>query len=521
MASLAGPVRIARAPSRRPPPKLAGSVAPHRDDDRKTWRLAIAVMVGAALARLIFAARTPLFPDETYYWEWSRHLAAGYFDHPPAIALLIRAGTTLLGDTSLGVRLFPVMIGAIAIGVTSLSARDLAGDRAALRVAVIFAVMPLAATGLVLATPDVPLLFACAVSVAAVMRAVGAPAGSRNSLRWWLLFGAAIGVALSSKYTAVLIPAGVAAAICTGPSLRHRFREPGPYLAAIVAIALFAPVLVWNANHDWVSLRFQLGHGFGRPAPGAMLPRELSLIGGQILLVSPIIFALAAAVLRRTLARDGDSRRRVLAMITAVTFAFFFFTALRHSVEPNWPSPAYISATMLLAVAPIGGRMRRWSARGCWLALAMTVAIYAHVWHPFLPISPRSDPIARAYGWDETAARLLAAAPRDAWLATDRYQESSELAFNLKGHPTVFSLNLGGRANEYDLWPRFPDRAKHGDALVVLLDDTAADHPVAERLRPHFESMARGDTIALRRGSSVTQLRRIYIMRGWRGTWPQ
>ncbi len=481
----------------------------------------MAVLIGAALVRLTFAALTPLFPDETYYWEWSRHLAAGYFDHPPAIALLIRAGTALLGDSPLGVRLCSVLLGSAAVGVTALAARDVAGDRAALRVALVFAVMPLAATGLVLATPDVPLLFAAAASVAALMRALAAPGGGVRSLGWWILFGVAIGAALASKYTAVLVPAGLAAAFWTTPSIRHHLREPGPYLAAVCAVSIFAPVLFWNASHDWISLRFQLVHGLGRPAPGAAVNRELSLIGGQILLVSPIVFALGAGAIWRTLARDDDPRRRTLATITAATFLFFFITALRRSVEPNWPSPAYISAITLLAAAPSSARTDRWWRAGCWLALTMTVVIYAHVAHPLLPIRPRSDPIARAHGWEEVARDMGAFAPRGAWLATDRYQESSELAYHLAGHPTVFSLNLGGRPNQYDLWPRFPDRAKVGDALVVMRDDIAAADPVIETLRPHFESITRGDSVVLRRGSSVIQTRRFYILSGWRGSWPR
>ncbi|HEX6966986.1 MAG TPA: hypothetical protein VF166_14435, partial [Gemmatimonadaceae bacterium] len=56
------------------------------------WYAAVVVAVAATAVRLVLAARIPLVPDETYYWEWSRHLAAGYFDHPPAIALFIHAG---------------------------------------------------------------------------------------------------------------------------------------------------------------------------------------------------------------------------------------------------------------------------------------------------------------------------------------------------------------------------------------------------------------------------------------------
>ena len=122
--------------------------------------------------RMLFAALLPLFPDETYYWDWSRRLAGGYFDHPPAIAVLIRGGTTLFGPAPIAVRFFPVLAGGIACLATVAIARRIAGDIAARTTAIVFAVLPLAATGLVLATPDAPLLAASALGLYAVVRAL-------------------------------------------------------------------------------------------------------------------------------------------------------------------------------------------------------------------------------------------------------------------------------------------------------------------------------------------------------------
>ena len=87
--------------------------------DAREWRSAVLITVVAAALRLCLAAWLPLFPDETYYWDWSRHLAAGYFDHPPAIAFLIAGGTTLfalLGQepNAFAVRLLPIAAGGVA-----------------------------------------------------------------------------------------------------------------------------------------------------------------------------------------------------------------------------------------------------------------------------------------------------------------------------------------------------------------------------------------------------------------------
>lgn len=162
-------------------------------------KFAFALVGLASIIRLILAAVIPLFPDETYYWEWSRNLAAGYFDHPPALALLIRAGTDFLGPTALGVRLGAILAGAIAslaivvtswrlgehpdsdqnsafdTGTSSTSVLEDAGARAAL----LMLVIPAALVGFIIATPDAPLLAAIALTLAALERAIASPRRSK------------------------------------------------------------------------------------------------------------------------------------------------------------------------------------------------------------------------------------------------------------------------------------------------------------------------------------------------------
>ena len=122
------------------------------------WRQALWILAASTAVRLVLGALIPLFPDETYYWDWSRHLAGGYFDHPPGIAVLIAGGTALLGDTPLGVRLLPILAGSAGGLALLLTACHFGGARAARYTSIVFAVIPLAAAGLVLATPDAPLL---------------------------------------------------------------------------------------------------------------------------------------------------------------------------------------------------------------------------------------------------------------------------------------------------------------------------------------------------------------------------
>lgn len=481
----------------------------------------------AALVRLVFAALIPLFPDETYYWDWSRHLAPGYFDHPGGIALLIRLGGSA---STLGVRVGAVAAGWIAAMATIATARALAGDAAAFRAAVIITVMPLAAAGLILATPDSPLLAATAVGLYGVVRALAAPVRSRSSLAWWCLTGIALGLAFSSKYTSIFLPVGVVLAVLLRRDLRARLAEPGPYLACVIATVVFAPVLLWNAQHDWISFVFQIRHGLSKPEGSALRAawrHEGDFFGGQAGLASPILFVmLGIATWRAFRARDA---RFVLAMVATVSFSFFFYSAMRQRVEPNWPALAYIPAIVLLAATPFGAKGRRWLSAGTILAGVLSAVIYVQGIVPILPLAPRRDPIGRAFGWRELVERANVAASavrtatgRTTWLGGDRYQEASELAFHTPEHPPTFATNLSGRTNQYDLWPRYPERAGPGDNLVLVVDDSDEGNPhdAIKALSPHFAETRRGELVSMRRGAGEIGTRRIWTLVGWRGTWP-
>jgi 4-amino-4-deoxy-L-arabinose transferase-like glycosyltransferase len=490
------------------------------------WSRALAIVVGAAALRLVFAALIPAFPDETYYWEWSRHLTTGYFDHPPAIAWLIAIGARV-SKTSFALRLGPVLAGFVAAIATIATTRRLGGSDAALRAAIVISVLPLAAAGLILATPDAPLLAAISVVLYCVVRVLEYAPGSRNSLHWWLATGVALGAAFWSKYTSIFFPLAVVAAVVAHPSLRARLREPGPYVACVVATIVFLPVLYWNSQHDWISFVYQIQHGLEAPA-GSALKRawrfEGDFFGGQAGLASPILFIMLGVAVVRSSRTHADSKRFMLATIALVSFAFFVYSATRRRVEPNWPAPAYIPAVVLLASTQLGARAKKWFTAGVVLAGVMSGLIYVQGVVPILPIKPAKDPIARAHGWADVARRADSIAKSTSgttWLGGDRYQEASELAFHTAARPT-FATNLAGRPNQYDVWPRFPNVARIGDNLLLVVDDDDGGvHGSVNSLKPFFADARRSELVELKRGDAVIGTRRVWVLMGWRGAWPQ
>ena len=495
----------------------------HESDPRARAR-AWLVLAMAIIVRLAAAALVPLAPDEAYYWEWSRRLAAGYLDHPSAIALFVRAGTLVLGATPLGVRIGSVIAGALASAVLVRLSGTLGGDRAMLRASVIIACMPLAQLGLALATPDAPLLLFWSLALTALPAALRSGSTPRARLLAWALLGLAVGCAVSTKYTAVLLGAGLAVALVLHPSLRRSLATPGPYVALALALLVFVPNLVWNARHGWASFDYQLAHGLGNHR-GTVLEHELRMLGAQIGLVTPLLLAMLGAAVYEALQLRNDPLRTAYAIIASVTWLAFVVTTLRAAVEPSWQAPAYLSAIVLAASRPIP-RSRPFFRAAVALAAATTFVFYVHAIVPFLPVNPALDATGAGFGWDTLAAHVNAAradAPRGAaaWAGGERYQEAAELAFHLADHPETFAIDVQGRPNQYDLWPSFASRARIGDRLVLVLGlyTAADDDPVIAALAPHFEHVSLCEVVALRRGSIVRAQRRIWVLDGWRGSW--
>jgi 4-amino-4-deoxy-L-arabinose transferase-like glycosyltransferase len=483
------------------------------------WRpVAGWILLGLAV-RTVLAFVVPLFPDETYYWEWSRRLAPGYFDHPPGIAYLIAFGRALFGESTAGVRVGPAIAAVIVQVGAAVGAYHLGGAVAARRAALLTTVLPLATLGLVLATPDAPLLAFAMLTLVAVDRALASPLRTTHSTLWWCAAGLALGAALVSKYTAVLVPASLFVACALHPQLRTRFAEPGPYIATVIAAAMFAPVVLWNADNEWISFRFQLGLGFGSGAKGNVLTRELELVGGQLGLATPILAVMLANATWQAL-RGNSARKFALGAMALGPIVFFAISATRRSVEANWPALAYPAAIMLLASSTMSANAQTWWKRGVALAAALLLVASLQAWKPLLPLAPRKDPIARAHGWTQLAAVVdsvarSTAANRDTattlWLAAERYQEASELAYHLPGNPEVLSLNIAGRANQYDLWKTPYNSIRLGDALVASFDANPEGDARAALVSAWFRETRVGPAIALRRGKGEVAHRKIWI----------
>jgi dolichyl-phosphate-mannose-protein mannosyltransferase len=406
--------------------------------DARLVRNASLTILALVALRLAAAAWTPLTFDEAYYWMWSKNLAGGYYDHPPMVALVIRAGTLIAGDTEIGVRLVSILL-ALPMSFAVYRAAEIlfGGTRLAANAAILLNVTLMAAVGTMIVTPDSPLLVASSFVLFFLAKVIETGRGA-----WWLAVGAAVGCALLSKYTALLFGPATLIWLVLVPQQRRWLLSIWPYLGGVVSFAIFAPVILWNAEHQWVSFLKQIG---GRVKVDDFRPAFLvELAPTQVAFATPLVFILGAMGLHALLRRKvGATPARVLinAMFWTIV-AYFIWHALHARVEANWFAPVYPAFAIAATVAAnlvqwdvrwqrVADMCRRWAAP---VGIAMFAALIVQANTGWLSGYRREATVRSVgVGWRELAGQIEAVRSRTGAtcvLAPD-YGTASWLAFYL------------------------------------------------------------------------------------------
>jgi 4-amino-4-deoxy-L-arabinose transferase-like glycosyltransferase len=430
-----------------------------------------ATLIGFTLLRLGFGAAIGLGIDESYMVAAGRVFRFGYFDHPP-LAWWLTAGAARLfaSDAAVVVRLPFIALFALStwlmfrLGARLFGAWAGAWAAFALNLAPVFGVT---SGGWVL--PDGPL--DCALLAAALALAHALDDGR---WRWWLAAGAAAGLALLAKYTAVLTLAGALLYLATQPAHRRWLARPQPYAAVLLAGVVFAPVVAWNAAHGWASFAFQ----GGRAADGGVHPLgPLTVLVGEALFVLPWLWLpMMAAFVAALRAGPAAAPGWFCACLGAPPIVLFAVVALwtKH-VMFHWAAPGYLMLFPLLGafVLRLRPALRRGVAAAtvALLVLGLAAVTVEVRWH-VLPL--RNDPGADALDWNglrpALAARGLLGRPGTVIGATG-WREAGKIDHALGGAASVICLSRDPR--EYGL--AAPRAAFAGRDVVIV-----ARRPVSE-----------------------------------------
>ena len=466
-------------------------------------RASLTLVALLLILRAVMAGLLPLSADEAYYWLWSKHLAAGYYDHPPAIAWLIRAGTLLFGDTPLGVRLMSVVLSFPASWFVWKAGKLILNDDNRAGLALLFFNLTLmTSVELLAATPDMPSV----VTSAAFLYCLAQIQATQNG-KWWLAAGIAAGLGLLSKFSALFLGVGALFWLMADGRERPWLASPWPYLGAGLALLIFSPNLVWQSQHHWETFLFQ----FGRVGGGHFTLRYLGeFLAAQMGLATPLLFLLML------LGLGGGTRQGSRLLLPAILIwtgtGYFLEHALHDRVQGNWPCFLYPAFAVAAAGAMLfwSGRFAKaemWSAR---LAIPVSAALlalcYLQAFFGVLPIG-RSDPFARLLGFGiADVTRQLD--PGAAILATD-YETTSWFAFY--GHQPVAEIDDDQRwASSPGVGTEFLSRP-----LLYVAEQNRDHHDLVDA---HFAHVVFLGTAERRRGGKAVAHYVIYRVSGPHGS---
>ncbi len=482
---------------------------------RKAWcvRTALGLLILGFISNLVFLYHNcpfDLSEDESHYWQWSNHLAWGYYSKGPGIAAIIHAAVVVghwFGQhATMPVIRTPAVIFAFFSGLASfiLARRMFRDDRAGLMVIALSAGVPVFAVGSLLITIDSPMYLCWAWAVVCLWLAVEpryAQSGellpeqtTKARIPWLYLAGLLVGLGIMCKPVLLFIPPSAAIAAWRNKYLRQKLTTWHSLWATLLALAIQIPTLIWNAQHHWIMFHTIGGEG-GLDANHGPLshlihaPMNVSMyILSQVGIFAGVLFVLLVMAFIqaiRDLKKVPDPVQRAvwdfLIWITLPIFSLYFLLSFWNKIEPNWPAGGYFTAMVLFA----GVATRWWNqpppkrkAARVWIiagiAWGFSLLVFAENVQRLYPLlakidfkgkhfpAKKFDPAFRLHAL-KVRGQAIEKVRLSLWnhhgplplVMDDRWDTSSSLCFYLPGHPFVFCLQsrMNGRLSQFDLWP--------------------------------------------------------------------
>jgi 4-amino-4-deoxy-L-arabinose transferase-like glycosyltransferase len=446
------------------------------------------IIIAFGVLRLLEAAFMGLGTDESYTVAVSRDLHLSYFDHPPLHYWIVHLLAPVLGYGR-GSRLPFIGLFAASTWLMFRLTRRLFGESAGVWAALglnLSGFFAVAAGDWVL--PDGPLIaFLLAAANALADGWFNEAETPAHRFRTWIWAGLWIGLAGLSKYQAVLFCAGLGLFVLTDRARRRDLLTPGPYAAALLALVLLSPVLIWNAQHHWASFAFQGGRGV--PNKGLHIDGPVVALLGQIALLLPWVFVpMAMAGVAAARAGAADRRRWFCLMLAAPAIALFTLIPLvSPRTLPHWSMPGWLFLFpllgLMLAKAVEAGKAwpRRWAVASAAILIivgGLAVAEAATGWlgQAFPKAFKNGDPTAESIDWTAlrpTLAQRGLLKPNGAFVVALKWNEAGKIDDAVGAEAPVLVFSNDPREFAY----RVPSAGLIGrDAVILAPPKTLGAH---------------------------------------------
>jgi 4-amino-4-deoxy-L-arabinose transferase-like glycosyltransferase len=451
----------------------------------------IILIAACTFIKVVLASTLSLASQEAYYWAWSQYPALSYFDHPPLASYSIWLTTALFGNTVFGIKMAAVVW---SLGTNLLLARlviDMFDDkRLAFWTLLALNLSLLYVSSSITSTPDAPLLFAWIGTIWAVWRVRQTGQG-----RWWCLAGCFMGLALLSKYVSILLLGSVGLYLLLDPVMRRWLLKPHPYLALLISIVIFSPVIAWNVQHEWVSMSFQSTRRIGEM--NGIKPQYVGLLMvTQTLLLTPYLTWLAIQALRTNL--PGLIKLRIpshsllLLLSAAIPLLVFSLVSFRSEAKLHWLLPAWWSLVALGMHQAMGlpANMRRVKIGLSTTGFMLVSAAVVLAWPNLPPMGElNTGSVWRKAGFQVDALENKERdAGRSTFVFSPTYRISSLIWFYRPSQKRTHAQDIIGlRALQYDYFPL--DCDLKGKSGIFVIPEKQEFRSGMSTIQPYFETV--------------------------------
>ena len=402
-------------------------------------------LLGITVLRLVVGSYLNLSDDEAYYLLWSRNLGMSYYDHPPLIAYLIRICTLIFGESNFSIRLVSVgTIFATSIYIYKISYYLYKSEKIAGISGLIFNILPLYSFLSIMTLPDSPLILLYTMVLYYFLKVIY----EKNSRAWYII-AILTGLGLLSKYNMFMVYPSIFFYLLFSKENRFWLLKKEPYIAFIISILMFTPVIYWNYSHNWGSFEFHLE---GRQSKTFRFrpTKFFQFVGGQIGVVSPILFF---GIFISSIKNFKKPDVNILFWFALPLIGVFTFSSLSNSSKVHWLACAYIP--MIIVFVRYVEFNKLWRI-GIGLSASLSLILYFVATTLIVPLKPKENALADMQGWDIAGNRVQqiydeSTKDGEEWfLFGDRYQTSSQLAAYLPRKEYVY--NLSGGTSQFDYW---------------------------------------------------------------------
>lgn len=481
-------------------------------------KLLFYLIAAITIFRLIYINFVPLVPQEAYYWKYAKHLALSYFDHPPMAAYIIAFFTWIGGDNIFFIRVGSIILSTgLLILLYSITQRLFQSQKCAILTVLAINCTVIFSIGSVIITPDVPFLFFWALIVYSLSRLQ-----ESGHWKWWSLAGAALGLGLLSKYTAVLIIPGIFVYLLLSPSQRKWLLTIHLYSALLLAFFIFSPVIIWNYQHDWASFLFQSSNRFSQMTR-LRFDYFFQLIGSQLGMLTPYILILVLVgwiQIGRLSYKERNEKYSLLFWIALPVYLVFTLSSFRSLVKMNWLVPAYITS-IIASIVWINSAQTKWSERfKKWfkpgLILGMIIVLIMHLL-PIFPLIPSRKGDTWT-GWQELSEKVLEIKEEmgeDTFIFGHEYKIPSEITFYTPDHESTHSGEvIGEKGLQYTYWTDFDELIGKN---AIFVTSNAQRYRNIDNIRQYFDSVEEQAPLQIIRRNQVFRIFYLYRCYDYKG----